>query len=256
MKPSLRVCRQTAFGAPSRSHGPAPETNEAGQARSRRPVSRRRSGGIRRALRRRRAGRGRPAQWWERSPLWPAAAPTRSRRRAARPAAVASGSDGGAGGAASVGAGAASGVGGGGGGAGAGPGSGELSRSCGARQTKASSAPEGEAGAQRSLMIPSAIHALSRGARAARASHSRAAPSAPSAVSMSAISRQVRAVGRLVASGAISGPIAARAAARSRASSAARPSVSRLSGSSGARRASVLARAKRSAAESPRLRRR
>ena len=36
--------------------------------------------------------------------------------------------------------------------------------------------PDGEIGAQRSLMTPSATHALSRGARAARPSHSRTAP--------------------------------------------------------------------------------
>ena len=49
-------------------------------------------------------------------------------------------------------------------------------RSSGVRQTKASSAPDGETGAQRSLMTPSATQALSRGARAARPSHSRTAP--------------------------------------------------------------------------------
>ena len=49
-------------------------------------------------------------------------------------------------------------------------------RSSGVRQTRASSAPEGETGDQRSLMKASATHALSRGARAARASHSRTAP--------------------------------------------------------------------------------
>ena len=49
-------------------------------------------------------------------------------------------------------------------------------RSSGVRQTKASSVPDGETGAQRSLMTPSATQALSCGARAARPSHSRTAP--------------------------------------------------------------------------------
>ena len=54
-----------------------------------------------RAPRRRRAGRGRRARWSERSPLWPAAAAARSRRRAARPAAAATGPAAARGGAAS-----------------------------------------------------------------------------------------------------------------------------------------------------------
>ena len=53
---------------------------------------------------------------------------------------------------------------------------GAARRSSGVRQTKPSSVPDGETGAQRSLMTPSATQALSRGARAARPSHSRTAP--------------------------------------------------------------------------------
>ena len=48
--------------------------------------------------------------------------------------------------------------------------------SSGVRQANASSVPDGETGAQWSLMTPSATQALSRGARAARPSHSRTAP--------------------------------------------------------------------------------
>ena len=105
-------------------------------------------------------------------------------------------------------------------------------RSSGVRQTKPSSAPEGETGAQRSLMTPSATQALSRGARAARPSHSRTAPRSSSASSMSAISRQTRRVGRPFGeSEAMSGAIAARAAEISCVSSAARPTVRDDSGS-------------------------
>ena len=53
---------------------------------------------------------------------------------------------------------------------------GAAMRSSGVRQTNPSSVPDGETGAQRSLMTPSATQALSRGARAARPSHSRTAP--------------------------------------------------------------------------------
>src|SRR3984885_7853153 len=68
-----------------------------------------------------------------------------------------------------------------GGGGGVGPLSvGAARHPSGVHQTNPSSVPDGETGAQRSLMTPSAPRALSRGARAARPSHSRPPPSLPS----------------------------------------------------------------------------
>ena len=110
----------------------------------------------------------------------------------------------------------------------------------GGPHSKASSRPVfGEMGAQLFDGTPSAIHTGSRGEREPRASHSRTAPLGPnSASSISAISKQVCAVGGRP--DATSGASASRAFANSRAESAASAKTWQLSGAGRRKRGGSL----------------